>query len=423
MYIKKVVLENIRSISRFEMNFSKPAGWHVLIGDNGSGKTSVVQAIGLALLDSIVSVYSFGLNLSTFLRDSRKMGSITIKLSNQSQYDSTELGSNSNLKLKIDAIGFIDMSNKFESGKPERGWFLAGFGPQRRFSEGQGFNYYTDYYYQRKDALRTLFNPNFTIDALEWIKELDHKRLIEIQQKNGSKENTIAYEGLKKLINESALLPHGVKFERVDLSRFIVFQDANKNFLSPYDLSDGYRSILSLTFELIRQMVNAYGSEAVFQDINQGKMEINLPGVVLIDEIDAHLHPSWQVKIGKWFQQYFPQLQFIVTTHSPLICRACEKGSIWRLAAPGSEEESGEITGAFRERLIHGNILDAYGTEVFGKETVRSAESDEKLARLGQLNMLRALGKISTEDEKERLKLQKTLPTDAATGFTALATK
>ncbi len=64
-------------------------------------------------------------------------------------------------------------------------------------------------------------------------------------------------------------------------------------------------------------------------------MEINLPGVVLIDEIDAHLHPSWQVDVGFWFTRYFPQLQFIVTTHSPLVCRAAEKGSIWRLAKPG----------------------------------------------------------------------------------------
>ncbi len=50
MYIKKVVIENIRSISHFEMEFPKPAGWHVLIGDNGSGKTSVLQAMALGIL-------------------------------------------------------------------------------------------------------------------------------------------------------------------------------------------------------------------------------------------------------------------------------------------------------------------------------------------------------------------------------------
>jgi hypothetical protein len=138
---------------------------------------------------------------------------------------------------------------------------------------------------------------------------------------------------------------------------------------------------------------------------------------VLIDEIDAHLHPTWQTRIGKWFTKYFPQIQFIVTTHSPLICRASEEGSIWRLTAPGSEEPSAEITGADKDKLIFGNVLDAYGTEFFGKSPVRSTASDEKLDKLGQLNMLAALGKISEEEEKERIQLQQIFTTDDPIGF------
>jgi predicted ATP-binding protein involved in virulence len=426
MYIKKVVLENIRSISRFEMNFSKPAGWHVLIGDNGSGKTSVVQAIGLALMGSAKEIYRLKKSgLDTFLKQNTKQGKINIDLLVDEALDfqqNTLLFSTQKpeIELKLLTEGeFVYQTDAMLWLGSANGWFSTGFGPFRRFSGGEKLK--TDN--SRKSNFKSLFGEEHALaEALDWFIELDYQRLKENEVGAAIPRITRAYNSLVKFINESQLLPYGAKIVQVGLEG-IIFQDGNGNKINVLDLSDGYRSILSLTFELIRQMVNAYGSEAVFQDINQGKMEINLPGVVLIDEIDAHLHPSWQVKIGKWFQQYFPQLQFIVTTHSPLICRACEKGSIWRLAAPGSEEESGEITGAFRERLIHGNILDAYGTEVFGKETVRSAESDEKLARLGHLNMLKALGKISTEDEKERLKLQKTLPTDAATGFTALATK
>ena len=50
MYIKKVEITNIRSIDKFEMIFDNPAGWHVLIGDNGSGKSSIVKAIALGLI-------------------------------------------------------------------------------------------------------------------------------------------------------------------------------------------------------------------------------------------------------------------------------------------------------------------------------------------------------------------------------------
>jgi predicted ATP-binding protein involved in virulence len=182
-------------------------------------------------------------------------------------------------------------------------------------------------------------------------------------------------------------------------------------------MSDGFRSVLSLTFELIRQLIRAYGQDAVFKDIKAGNMVIDLPGVVLIDEIDAHLHPTWQTRIGFWFLQYFPSLQFIVTTHSPLICRACEKGSIWRLAAPGSNVPSGEVTGTDRERLIFGNVLDAYGTEAFGRSVERSQQSKEMLDRLAKLSALNSFGKISAAEKSELEALRKILPTDDTTEF------
>ena len=51
MYIKSAEITNIRSIKKFKMRFDKPAGWHVLIGDNGSGKTTIIQAISLILIE------------------------------------------------------------------------------------------------------------------------------------------------------------------------------------------------------------------------------------------------------------------------------------------------------------------------------------------------------------------------------------
>ena len=142
-------------------------------------------------------------------------------------------------------------------------------------------------------------------------------------------------------------------------------------------------------------------------------MFIDLPGVVLVDEIDAHLHPTWQTRIGNWFLKYFPKLQFIVTTHSPLVCRAAENGSIWRLAAPGSDEKSGEITGLDRERLIYGNILDAYGTEVFGADVSISQESVEKQEKLVRLSKKKMLGAISSDEEEKLQDLKKVFTTDA----------
>ena len=96
-------------------------------------------------------------------------------------------------------------------------------------------------------------------------------------------------------------------------------------------------------------------------------MKIDLPGVVLVDEIDAHLHPTWQLRIGENLLRYFPKVQFIVTTHSPLICHAAEKGSVWRLPVPGDDSSfTGRVRGKELKRLIYGDILEAYDTELFG---------------------------------------------------------
>ena len=62
--------------------------------------------------------------------------------------------------------------------------------------------------------------------------------------------------------------------------------------------------------------------------------------------------------------------------------------------------------------MIYGNILDAYGTELFGQSPVISNESDAKLKRLGRLDMLAAFGNISKEEEDERTHLQHIFQTD-----------
>jgi predicted ATP-binding protein involved in virulence len=216
-------------------------------------------------------------------------------------------------------------------------------------------------------------------------------------------------DDLKKLINSDKFLPHGSQLKSVS-SDGVVFVDGNGAEISVTQMSDGYRSILSLTFELIRQLIRVYGADKVFSQVRKGKMQIDLPGVVLIDEVDAHLHPTWQTRIGQWFIDYFPNIQFIVTTHSPLVCRACKDGTIWRLASPGSANKSEEITGIDKNKLIFGNVLDAYGTEVFGKAITISKEGNDKRTRLGELNIQSLMGE--KVDMVEMKGLQEIFPTE-----------
>lgn len=423
MYIKKVIIQNIRSISHFEMDFPEPAGWHVVIGDNGSGKSTVVKSIALALVGPTEAL---GLRASwnEWLNRQKNWGEIDISI--EPSAGDVHTGRRAKLtKQLIPNIIQFKRSDEYveflpkKGQKPEpqnynwgqgKGWFSVAYGPFRRF-EGGNPDWTKVFYSQPKlGAHLSVFGEDVALtEAIEWLVKLNYQIL-------ENKEEGHIIDDIKNLVNSADFLPHKAEIESVS-SNGVVFKDGNGSLISVNQLSDGYRSILSLTFELIRQLIRVYNSDTVFENIRRNKMMIDLPGVVLIDEIDAHLHPTWQTRIGTWFTKYFPKLQFIVTTHSPLVCRACEKGSIWRLASPGAADDSGEVVGLEKERLIYGNILDAYGTELFGKTPVRSEKSEEKLEKLGHLNMLSALGKITPQEEQERISLQKILSTDDPTSI------
>lgn len=90
------------------------------------------------------------------------------------------------------------------------------------------------------------------------------------------------------------------------------------------DLSDGYKNIVRLSLDIAYKAIKLnphLGSEVV----------INTKGVVLIDEIDMHLHPKWQKTIIADLKRTFPNIQFITTTHSPFIVQSLKAREIINL--------------------------------------------------------------------------------------------
>lgn len=420
MYIQKAEITNIKSIEHFEIEFPNPAGWHVLIGDNGSGKSTIVRSMALALVEN--EFYGFRANWGEWLNKQSKEGKIKLKLFRDESFDklikiktglrSEIVKGNQIFFLNVDFLrketGVLYISSGEDNLEKPDGFFSSAFGPYRRFEGGneEWESVFNNPSYTKLASHLSIFDESVALtEPVKWLKDLNYKTL----EKNEESKHT--FDHLKELINSEDFLPHNSKLENIS-SNGVFFKDANGITVSVNQLSDGYRSILSLTFELIRQLILSFGTEKVFNNIEKGEMFINLPGVVLIDEIDAHLHPTWQTRIGQWFLKYFPNLQFIVTTHSPLVCRACEKGSIWRLAAPGSDEKSGEVTGIDRERLIYGNVLDAYGTGVFGENTSISQDSNDLLNRLSELNVKSMMGLIDDKESEELQELRAKFPTE-----------
>ena len=99
-----------------------------------------------------------------------------------------------------------------------------------------------------------------------------------------------------------------------------------------------------------------------------------------------------------------------MTTHSPIICRAARRGSVWLLPVPGSDEQPRRVKGHELNRLIDGNILDAYGTDLFGEEVTRSEHSKEQLERLARLNRKRLKAPLPPDEQSDLERLRASMP-------------
>jgi hypothetical protein len=421
MYIRKASLKNIRSILELDwaVNEGEEAGWHVILGDNGSGKSSFLKALALGLVGPR-NAEALRPDWTKWITRGKEGASIQLQVAWESADEFSGPGNvpkNRSLSAGLEIRsenGTIQVSGTPKSRLAflERGiwggaggWFAASYGPFRRFTGGDAEFASISLSRPKLAAQLSLFGENFALtEAIRWLQELDYRR------KDKKPEGKLL-EGLIRFVNDSGLLPHETLLRGVS-SDGVVFEDGNGFRVPVQELSDGYRSILSLTFELIRQLSQSYGWEKVFD--RQSPRTVTLPGVVLIDEVDAHLHPAWQHRIGTWFLKFFPRLQFIVSTHSPIICQAAEKGSVWQLPEPGSEQVARRLEGTELGRLLYGNLLDAYGTGLFGEGVTRSETGKQRVRQLAELNIRSVEGELSEPERVLQEQLRASTPTAGA---------
>ena len=426
MHIRDIQIRNVRSLRSHRWSFArtKCAGWHVVLGDNGSGKSSFLRAIALALVGA---GRAEGLRQSwnDWLTHGEQEGEIRLVLwsATPDVVHATNLPDDN---LYSPGIRLRRMSNEetelvdllpndpsrqslaqvlgLDEIDTVREWFSTSFGPFRRFSGGSSQPSKLPPLLARH---LSLFDEGVAFTAcLDWLQDLKFRAL------EHDPEGRLL-DRLIRFVNESDFLPSGVRIEDVT-SRDVMFRDANGVVVPIMDLSDGYRSILGMTFEIVRQMAVTFGPDGVFDPDNPTRVVPE--GVVIVDEIDTHLHPTWQSRIGHWFCAHFPNVQFIVSTHSPLVCQSAENGSVYLLPRSGSGEKGGKLKRDTLLRLVHGTVLDAYGTEAFGSEAAatRSPRSRGLHRRLAQLNNRELLEGLSPKEGRERDRIRRTLPSVAA---------
>ena len=283
------------------------------------------------------------------------------------------------------------------SDEPKRGWLICGYGPHRRLSGAASELSERIPQDGRAARLITLFHEGAALTSSErWLLKLHHYASID---KKGAAQRRL--DAIKQIINTSLLhgdvqlheiTPDGVFF-KTPFSAKIPFSD----------LSDGYRSVLALTLDVLRHVEYAFDIESVLEKKGD-RWVVTAEGVVLIDEIDAHLHPSWQRTIGAWLHERFPNMQFIVTTHSPLIAtRVSEtEGLVIRLVR--RKEGKGEVVDVITEEGTFGLTADQNLTGPnFGLTSTRDVLAEEMAAEIERLRE-RARQKKATPTERKKLK-------------------
>jgi hypothetical protein len=200
-----------------------------------------------------------------------------------------------------------------------------------------------------------------------------------VEQHLRSLEGRPGAEDLKKAalgILADGLLPDDYRICELDSEGLWVTKGDHRFPLR--EMSDGYRTVAALVVDLLRQIHDAYGY--LPYDLSEDGLTVTAAGVVIIDEVDAHLHVTWQKRIGGWLKNHFPRVQFIVTTHSPYICQDADEGGLIRLPGPDEEDPPRVVSQDLYERIVYGSGDDAVLSELFGLETPYS-EAAERLRR------------------------------------------
>lgn len=411
MWIEEFSLENIRCFEKISLKFgnkSKPFPWITLLSENGNGKSTILQSIGLMLAGPEYSAQLLPRPLG-WLKNESQPGKLSIRI-HKDDCDSGEYGVEKRRtafgysmhvtgteKLSIRNKVFTEpgfhesrdtiltwlRQNAFSSGNS--GWFGVGYGAFRRLTRAHQIIVPSLQPQARATNYITQFKEDEGLASFErWMIFLDYQKA----KSNDKKSNQMFDLGISTI---NALLPKGVRFDSIDSKGLILF-DVNGEKVPTISLSDGYRSVLALGGDLVWRLITSFPNSP---------NPLHERGVVLIDELDIHLHPSWQRQIAGWLRTQFPNLQFIVTTHSPFVAAgAGEDATTYRLTLA-----EGAASIAMTQDLFAMSADDILKSDAFGMLSTFSPQTQDKLDRYEALYVKGKSRKAKEESEFKQLSL------------------
>lgn len=334
MHFQSVIIENFKAIEAMQIDFDP--GINLLIGDNGVGKTCVLEALTVALggfLSGISGVATRGIwesdvrIVQSLLADAsigvQYMTPVSISCKTCVGIESFEWA---RTRGNVTAAFRTKTTNKAITRYAQeivndltRDLPLLSYMGTTRVSQPKREDYgavlkktLTD----RRCGYIGCLDSALDIKAIKaWCLKME---MVSYNKNKPIKE----YETFKRVV--SSVMKHMTALENnpvITYSRVfedIVYSEGSTILPISY-LSAGYQSLLWITMDIAYRMAI----------LNPGLDDFKtVTGIVLIDELDMHLHPKWQWNVLEVLAQTFPNIQFIIATHSPILISSCKNGKL-----------------------------------------------------------------------------------------------
>jgi hypothetical protein len=422
MYLRNLHIRNLRLIRDLPLRFvddqREPRMWTVLIGRNGMGKTSILQAIALAAVGHLRANLLAG-STSVSMPDRRHPDD---PLSIEAEFGFGRLGegqhrrrqypghpgrpsallsqismaprsvdlTGSSRYAQVDPLESLGLEQRLDPLQEARSkelphWFVAGYGVSRYLATG---DHDREVGKPSHDRLVPLFRPSPLIGLgfADLFPEKAAKRFLKILR-----QVLKAAEGLVPGIRDVETGGRGGIKKAADLydrDRFEQTLPSGPLKLPATWLSHGYQASLAWIADLVGHYLLDFGEE-IPPEVQPEHME----GLVLIDELDLYLHPKWQADLVRALKLTFPKLQFIATTHSPILLNALRPEEIVVLDL----DDEGNVQAHHGERdprLLTGTELYS---EFFGIDRLYPSDLGDKLDRYSRL----AVDPFRSDDEDD----------------------
>ncbi len=417
MRIKHLTIENFKGLTHCEIDFEP--GFNLLIGDNGKGKTSILEALSVALGGFLVGIDD--ISAKHFVKSEIRISS---SLMGEGSFDwqyETPVMVNCMAEVNGQEYEWTRRKSSVRASRstvePKKICTLAGKLAKDVNSQLPVLNYQSAArtWMQKREQTENVFDSDFrrTVGYKNCLDEASDQKMLlnwcaKMEQVSWQKKKPIAeYEAVKNALSVFMGAMNGgaepqILFDRRSLELSYI---ESGNVLPVRCLSAGYQAVIWMVLDIAYRM-------AVLNP-NMYERAAETGGVVLIDELDMHLHPKWQWNIIDALQKTFPNVQFIAATHSPILIAACRKGHL--VYVNGDEISYGETDFGMEvnDVLSYTQGSRAIAAAMEGRLNHIYEEIDEGRLKQAQIDLTELEGQLG-EDHPEVLKVKTALDFELA---------